>query len=125
MATRTSQALGLGWATWIDLDSDTEDGPVMLTSKNNTHPHAFCRDAAEAQDVFGVKRGAYIDRLPGNPQHSSFVQSFSPEAMERIKVESAQFYAEQFKAAEAKAAEADTVVEDEPAKPAKPARRTR
>lgn len=116
MASRTYNALGLGWATWIDLDGDGE-GPVILTSSKNGTPHAYLEQAEDALRVFGVRRGSPIDNQPGNEQSRSFVTSFSEDALARIKVESADFYKEQFDAAK------DTVRTD--AEGEAPAKRSR
>lgn len=95
MATRTYNAIGLGWATWIE----DGDGSVILTSKKNDQPHACCVDADEAEDVFHVTRGEPIDNLPADGNTRSFSQSFSPEMLKHLKADSKAFYAEQFAAA--------------------------
>lgn len=124
MPSRTYSALGLGWATWIDLDGD-DKGPVILTSNKNGTPPAYLERAADAERIFGVKRGAAIDNQPGNEQARSFVQEFPADALARIKIESSQFYAEQFEdAADKPTARIKSDGDGEGEATAKPARKT-
>lgn len=119
MATRTYHAIGLGWATLIALDGEDKDSPVVLTSKDNTKPHCYVKSAAEAERVFGVVKGPPCDNMPDAPTVRSFSQDFPPETLNRIKVESAQFYAEQFAAADAPSAGDDASTEPEAPKAAR------
>lgn len=117
MASRTYSALGAGWATWIDLDGSGKAG-IVLTRESG--PHAFVKDAAQAQDVFNVVRGPAIDNMPGagGENTRAFTQEFPQTELARIKVVSEQAYAAQFEAAAKRAEEAETEeIDDVPAAP--------
>jgi len=116
MPSRTYNAHGLGFQSWIDLNGDNK-GPVILVPTDNAAPHAYAETHEEAERVFGVTKGGAGDNLPGSDQHRSFSQSFAPDVLEGIKVRSRQFYKDKFDAAYADAETTRTEGGvDEPAK---------